>query len=111
MNSCLVVSSKSDVYDDGVDLFPSLSSAQSVNAQPGTRIPGTSPGLVWDMFLGVEERESEVIASKRERELRSMAGRESRPRERVCSVSQSLQKGVTVLNITEFDFQKFKSDS
>ena len=44
-------------------------------------------GLVWDMFLGVEERESEVIASKRERELRSMAGRESRPRERVCSVS------------------------
>ena len=25
-------------------------------------------GLVWDMVLGVEERESEVIASKRERE-------------------------------------------
>ena len=71
------------------------------------------------MVLGVEERESEVIASKRERELRSMAGRESRPRERVCSVSQSAHRRgcvsrsdsdiiVTVLNITEFkfDFQK-----
>ena len=67
------------------------------------------------MFLGVEERESEVIASKRERELRSMAGRESRPRERVCSVSQSAEGClswsdsdiiVTVLNITEFNFQK-----
>ena len=53
-------------------------------------------GLVWDMVLGVEEREREVIASKRERELRSMAGRESRPRERVCSVSLSLQKGVSL---------------
>ena len=37
------------------------------------------------------ERESEVIASKRERELRSMAGRESRPRERLCSVSKSAE--------------------
>ena len=71
----------------------------------------SSGSRVGHVFGYRRERESEVIASKRERELRSMAGRESRPRERVCIVSHSLQEGVTVLNITEFDFQKFKSDS
>ena len=71
------------------------------------RSPGSRVGHV----LGIEERESEVIASKRERELRSMAGRESRPDRDESVQCVTLQKGVTVLNITEIDFQKFKSDS
>ena len=67
-------------------------------------------GLVWNYVLDIAERE-------RERRNRAEEGeREStRERERGGAVSLSLSQSTlimrTVLNITEFDFQKFKSDS
>ena len=55
-------------------------------------------GLVWDMFLGIAERESEEMAPKRERERVDQ-------RERGRSLSESTLIMRTVLNITEIDFQ------
>ena len=66
--------------------------------------------LVWDMFWTSQiERESEEIAPKRERELEHAVPGREREREQRRSFSfaslLTLPIFVTVLNITEIDFQ------
>ena len=71
--------------------------------------PGVSCGTCF--WVSKRERERSYRVEEGERAAQYGRERESTKRESVQCVSQSAEKGVTVLNITEFDFQKFKSDS